>query len=74
MNEGSGIVQSREEEAQGRPYRSLQLPERRLRQGGCQPLLSGNSDRMRGNGLKLCQGSSGLDIRNIFFLERMVRH
>ena len=30
------------------------------------------SDRMRGNGLKLCQGK--LDIRNNFFTERVVRH
>jgi len=28
--EGTGIVQSGEEEVQGRPYRSLQLPEGRL--------------------------------------------
>jgi len=28
--EGTGAVSSGEEEAEGRPYRSLQLPERRL--------------------------------------------
>ena len=31
--EGTGIVQSGEEEAQGRPHCSVQLPERRLRRG-----------------------------------------
>ena len=30
VTDGTGIVQSAEEEAQGRPYHSLQLPERRL--------------------------------------------
>ena len=30
VTEGTGIVQFGEEEAQGRPYHSLQLPEKRL--------------------------------------------
>ena len=50
---GTGIVQSGEEESQRKPYRSLQLPEKRLWQGGGQPLLPGNSGRTRGDGLKL---------------------
>ena len=51
--EGTGIVQSGEEEAQGRPYCSLQPRERWLWWGVCWPLLPGNSDRTRGNGLML---------------------
>jgi len=53
--------QSGEEEAQGRPYCSLQL------NGGCSEVGVGlcshvTGNWMRGNGLKLCQGKSRLDI------------
>jgi len=43
-------------------------------QGGGWPLLSGDTDRMSGNGLKLHQGTFRLDIKNNLFSETVVRH
>ena len=72
--EGTGIVWSGEEEAQGRRYCSLQLPERRLwRSGGC-PHLTGNSNRIRRNGFKFHQRWFRLSIWKNVFSERMVRY
>ena len=61
--ERTGIVQSGEKEAQGK-HCSPQPPERRSWQGGGWPLLPGNSDGTKENGLTLSQWRFRLDIRN----------
>jgi len=57
-------VQSEEEEAQGRPYRSLQLPEGKGRKG--QPLLPGSRAGTRDRGPQAVPGRFRLDIRENF--------
>ena len=42
--------------------------------GGGQPLLSGNSNKARGNGLKFCQGRFRLGIGKNIFSGGAVRH
>ena len=60
VTERTGAVQSGEEEAEGRHYRSLPISERCLQWEQCWSLLTG--DRMRENGLKLHQGRVRLGI------------
>jgi len=68
--EGTGMVQPGEEEAQGKPYCTLQLPERSW---GAQPLLPVTAIGWE-NGFTLHQGGFSLDIRKNFFSERAVVH
>lgn len=73
VTEGTGVVGSEDEEAEGRPYLSTTIWEeivvRRVL-----VLSQVTRDRMWGNGLKICQGRFGLDARNNFFMLWVVRH
>lgn len=50
------------------------IAETRWLQSRGQPLPPGNSARMRGKGLKLCQGRFSWGIRKYFSTERLVMH
>ena len=67
------IVFSGEEEAQGRPYHSVQLPEGDCGKVGVSFFSHIASNRTRGNGLKLCQEILRLDVRKNFFSKRVVK-
>jgi len=69
-----GAVQSVQEKAVGRPYRSLQYLNRVCKRAGEGLFMRAFSDRIRGNGFKLKEGRFRLDKRKKSFTMREVRH
>jgi len=69
-----GLLSLKKRRLRGDLFCSLQLPDRRLERGGGRPLLPGNRNRMRGDGLKLYQRRFRLDMRKIYFSETVVQH
>jgi len=75
--EGTGAVWSGEKAAEGRPIALIVLFQ--YLKGDCSENEAGpfslvTGDRMRRNGLKLCQVKFRMDIRKNFFIDRVVKH
>jgi len=69
----AGAVQPGEEKAEGRPYRSLPVPEGAYRKVGDKLFSRACCDRTQGNGFKLNKGRFRLDTRKKFFTLRVAR-